>query len=419
MNPFKTLKTIESAKLQNLFTLFATGLLFWISMTSLLPTLPTYIEDIGGTIQDVGLVMGCFAIGLLLSRNWLGILADRRGRKLLILIGTVVVGLAPLGYLFAKSIPVLMILRAFHGISIAAFTTGYSALVVDLSPIKQRGELIGYMSLAVPVGMAIGPALGGFLQQSTGYTPLFLVSATSGFLAFLLANQVKEDTTYPTIYPHKTTANKPNRSFWQLLSSPSLLVPTMILLLIGLLFGTLATFFPLFVRQIDPHFNIGLFYTVAAIASFAVRIFTGRASDLYGRGLFISLSLVCYALSMLLLFWATTPEAFLMAAIFEGSGGGLLIPMILALLSDRSLAHERAQVFAICTSGFDVGIAIAGPILGYLTVAIALGYREMFALAGSLAIVALLLFFTQSNKNISYSFRFALGQEKDFYALEE
>ncbi|NJQ96982.1 MAG: MFS transporter, partial [Hydrococcus sp. CSU_1_8] len=84
----------------------------------------------------------------------------------------------------AQSIYPLMAIRAFHGISIAAFTTGYSALVVDISPLKQRGELIGYMSLAVPIGMAIGPALGGYLQDSIGYTPLFLVSAGLGLLGF-------------------------------------------------------------------------------------------------------------------------------------------------------------------------------------------------------------------------------------------
>lgn len=419
MNPFNNLKTLEPAKLHNLLSLFAAGLLFWISMTSLLPTLPIYVEDIGGTPQQVGLVMGCFAIGLLFSRNWLGILADRRSRKLVILIGTVVVGLAPVGYLFTKSIVILMALRAFHGISIAAFTTGYNALVVDLSPVKQRGELIGYMSMTVPIGMSVGPALGGFLQQSTGYTPLFLVSAASGFLAFLLATQVKEDSNLRKLPIQKSQANHPNHSFWQLLSRPSLLIPTLVLLQIGLLFGTLATFFPLFAREIKPDFNVGLFYTVAAIASFTVRIFTGKASDYYGRGLFITISLVCYGLSMLLLVWATTPEAFLIAAIFEGSGGGILIPMMLALLSDRSLFHERGQVFAICITGFDVGIALSGPILGYLTVAIALSYREMFALAASLGFIALLLFLTQSNKDIPRSLRFALGQEKDLYALKE
>lgn len=416
MNLFNPFKTLEPEKRQNLLILFITGLLFWTSMTSLLPTLPTYIEDVGGTTQQVGLVMGCFAIGLLLSRTWLGWLADYRSRKLVVLIGTVVVTISPVGYLLVQSIPILMILRAFHGISIAAFTTGYSALVVDLSPLKQRGELIGYMSLAVPIGMAVGPALGGLLQESAGYTPLFVVSAASGLLACILASQVKEENRDNLLSAQEDTSPLPNRSFWQLLSSPSLLIPSLILLLIGLVFGALASFLPLFIRAIKIDFNAGLFYTVAAIASFAVRIFVGKASDRYGRGLFITASLVCYALSMVLLTFAQTPLALVVAAIAEGAGGGVLIPMMIALISDRSHDHERGQVYAVCIGGFDVGIAIAGPTLGYL--AASLGYQGMFALSSILALLALLIFLTQSNKNLSHSFLFALGKDKDRYALK-
>ncbi|MGK7874938.1 MAG: MFS transporter [Xenococcaceae cyanobacterium] len=416
MKPVNTFKTLEPDKLQNLLILFTAGLLFWTSLTSMLPTLPAYIQDVGGTTQQVGLVMGCFAIGLLLSRTWLGQLADKRSRKLVVLIGTVVAGIAPIGYLLAQSIHVLMALRAFHGISIAAFTTGYSALVVDLSPVKQRGELIGYMSLAVPTGMAVGPALGGFLQASVSYTPLFLVSASSGFLAFVLASQVREASRQETLHDQKDSQSKPNRSFWQLVRSPSLLVPAVILLLIGLLFGALLAFLPLFIRQLEVDFNAGLFYTAAAIASFSVRIFAGKASDRYGRGLFITGSLVCYGLSMLLLVFAQTPTAFIAAAVAEGAGGGILIPMMLALISDRSYAAERGQVYALCISGFDVGIALAGPVLGSL--AVIFGYRGMFSLTACLALLALLVFLTQSNKNLTHSLRFAIGQEKDVYALD-
>ena len=85
---------------KNLIFLFVAGLFFWISITLLLPTLPTYIQDVGGTTQQVGLVMGCFAIGLLVSRTWLGKIADQRGRKLVVLIGAFVAGTAPLGYIF-------------------------------------------------------------------------------------------------------------------------------------------------------------------------------------------------------------------------------------------------------------------------------------------------------------------------------
>ncbi|MBR8828900.1 MAG: MFS transporter [Gomphosphaeria aponina SAG 52.96 = DSM 107014] len=409
-----TFKALEPAKRQNLLILFITGLFFWTSTTCLLPTLPAYIQDLGATKQQVGLVMGCFAIGLLLSRTWLGWLADHHSRKIVVLIGTVVVGIAPLGYLLADSLPVLMGLRAFHGISIAAFTTGYSALVIDLSPVKQRGELIGYMSLVVPIGMALGPAVGGFLQAEAGYTVLFIVSAICGFMALILASLVKEKTRKKTL--NLTDIPEPTRTFWQLMGNHALQVPALVLFLIGLLFGNLVTFLPLYVEDIQVELNVGLFYTAAAIASFSVRVFAGRASDTIGRGLLITGSLVCYIIAMILLAYAHTPRDFLLAALIEGTGGGILIPMILVLMSDRSYANERGKVSSICIGGFDLGIALAGPILGFL--AEMFSYRGIFSLTAGFATLALLIFLTQSGKNLPHSLRFALGQEKDAYALD-
>lgn len=415
MQVLRLFRELTSDSRKNLSILFGTGLLFWTSITLLLPTLPAYIEDLGGTTQQVGLVMGSFAIGLLLSRTALGYLADRRSRKIVVLIGTLVVAVSPLGYAAIQSIIPLAAVRAFHGISVAAFTTGYSALVVDLSPVRQRGELIGYMTLAVPIGMAIGPAVGGFWAVSMGYGSLFLLSAILGSLAFGLASQLGSGNSLAATRP---ADGEPaiHRSFWQLMQAPSLSVLSLILLLIGLLFGTLVSFLPLFLRESGTDLNAGVFYSAAAIASFSTRIFSGKASDTWGRGLFITLSLVCYGASMLLLTQAHSSSEFLVAAALEGTGGGVLIPMIIALIGDRSYPHERGRVYSVCIGGFDVGIAIAGPILG--TIAIELGYRSMFGVAGGLAGIALMLFLLRSNKTIFHSVEFALGQGRDLHALD-
>lgn len=412
----KIFRSLEPQQRKSLLALFLAGLSFWISLTSLLPTLPAYIEDVGGTKQQVGLVMGSFAIGLLLFRSVLGRLADRRSRKLVVLIGTVVVGIAPLGYLFVESIPLLMVIRAFHGISIAAFTTGYSALVVDQSPPEQKGELIGYMSLVVPVGLAIGPAVGGFLQAGVGYMALFLTSASVGILGLIFATQVgKASREKPA--SHQEAGSPQSSRFWQLLASPRLRVPAMVLLLIGLAFGTISTFLPLFIRAIAIDLNPGLYYSTAAIASFSVRIFVGRASDRYGRGLFITASLFCYVLAMLLLATADSPGAFLVAGLVQGAGGGTLIPIMIALISDRSAENERGKIYSLCIGGFDLGIAIAGPVIG--SFANPLGYRGLFFLAMSLTSLALMVFVTLSSKDLSHSLRFATGREKDIYALKQ
>ena len=352
------LTTLTPAQKKNLAILAISGLLFWTSLTSLLPTLPTYIADIGGSNHQVGLVMGSFAIGLLLFRAQLGRISDQRSRKLVVMIGTFVVGTAPVGYLLVNSIPLLILFRAFHGISIAAFTTGYSTLVVDWSPPEKRGELIGYMSLVVPVGLALGPALGGYLQVSRGYEALFIVSATAGYLGLLFASQITEGEKKNT---NEQSTTEPRReSFWNILLSPRIRTPAMVLFVVGLVFGTLTTFLPLYVRELQIALNPGLYYTTSAIASFAMRIFIGKASDQFGRGVFITMSLTLYTVAMSLLATADTPVEFLIAAIAQGAGGGTLIPMMIALMSDRSQASERGRIYALSIGGFDLGIALAG-----------------------------------------------------------
>lgn len=419
----KIFRTLEPQARKNLFFLFVAGLLFWASLASLLPTLPLYVEDVGGTKQQIGVVIGAFAIGLLLFRPWLGKLSDRRSRKLVLLIGYVVVAMAPLGYLFAKSIPLLFLLRVFHGISIAAYTTGSSALVVDLSPVEKRGEVIGYMSLTNPIGMAIGPAMGTFLQARMGYMPLFLFSFAIGLLGLFVAFQVQEPRLiHPSggklsmDAPTNASSMKPDDDqFWQLLGSPRLRIPTLVMLLTGLVFGALGTFVALYIREAKIDFDAGWFYTAAALSSFCSRFFTGQASDRYGRGLFITVSLVFYSLSMLLLSQAQSPVSFLLAGFLEGVASGTLIPSMIALISDRSQAHERGRVFSLCLGGLDMGIAIAGPVLG--TFAQQIGYQGIFALTCGIALLALLIFITQNSKDLRHSLRFATGRERDIYAL--
>ncbi|MEG3437088.1 MFS transporter [Pannus brasiliensis CCIBt3594] len=415
MNAYKTFRSLDTPTRYQLLILFITALFFWTSITTLLPILPIYIEDLGGTKQQVGIVMGSFAIGLIFSRAWLGYLVDRRSRKLVITIGAFVAATAPLGYLVAPAIPSLMVIRAYHGICVAAFATGYSTLVVDFSPIKQRGEIIGYMSLTAPLGMGIGPALGSVLQKSIDYEGLFLLSAGLGTMALLMNTRIREPSHKERLARQQEESdNTPDRTFWQLFREPALLVPTVIFFLAGTIFGGIASFLPLFIREANLAFSAGAFYSYAAVSGVLGRIVSGGSSDRYGRGLFITASLFSYALSMFLLIRASSPLEITVAAIAEGAGGGILFPMLLALISDRSRSGERGRAYAICIGGFDVGTALAGPLLGVFEI----GYRTMFTVSLGLAGVALFVFFTLSNKSIARSFRFAWGLDKDRYAID-
>ena len=417
----------------NLAVLFAAGLCFWAGLAGLLPTLPLFIETLGGSGQQIGIVMASFAIGLLAARPALSRLADTRGRKVVMVVGLVAVALAPFGYLLVQVLPhlpvpitvlrysftldfsilALIAIRAFHGISIAAFVVAYSALVLDLAPPANRGELLGYMTLVNPIGLALGPALGGFLYEASGFFVAFLAMGILGFIGLLLVLRLEE--------PYRLGSDEESSAqgaavFWGQLWTGRVRIPAMILLLVGLAFGTLSTFVPLYVREAGLALNVGLIYTASASASFISRIVVGRASDLYGRGRFITASLAIYSLAMGLFWLADSAPLFLLAGMIQGFAAGTLIPMIAALMGDRSSPSERGRTFGLTMVGFDIGIALAGPVFG--TIADSLGYRGIFGLSGLMTLVGLGIFVTASSKDLPHSLRFALGRGRDVYAVE-
>ncbi len=425
-----------------------------------LPTLPLYVRHVGGSPAAVGRVIGGFTIGLLLFRPYLAGMADRKGRKPVLLLGIAAVAIAPLGYLLTENLGLLFGVRIFHGISVAGVTLAYSALVADLAPIKVRSEVLSYMSLTTPTGMSLGPALGSTLLDQAGYGPLFLTATTLGLLSFVLALQVKEaarpqtvqaDLASPTSSPHQAEPPGSNGTnpaakggFWHYLKSPAIRIPTLMMLLIGLAFGTLMTFTALYLKEENATITLllpwlqlplngnsfglgfgprelvmngGLFFSAAAMTGFVLRFAAGLMSKRMGMGLLMSLGMGTYGIAMVMLSLARSPETFLAAAIIEGAGFGLLIPMLSVLLANRSEPAQRGRIFGICLLGLDLGGAIAAPLFGQI--ANSLGYRPIFAIGAAMVFLALALFLTRANAGLSESLRFALGQGPDGYALPE
>ncbi len=400
---------------QQVLRLFGASLLFWTSIAILLPTLPIHLEDIGFDQSSIGLITGAFALGLLLTRPSLGKIADIQGRRRVLILGSLVAASAPLGYLVLNQIWPLFLLRAYHGLSIAAFTTAFSALVVDIAPPQQRGQLIGYMSLANPVGVALGPAIGGFFIDSNGnnnFLAIFLLSAGLGFGSLLLALGIQEQSREGFAGQDQSSAFD---AVWQTMTTKQLLVPTVVLLLVGFPFGALHTFVPLYIKSSAVALNPGWFYTAAALSSFSARLFLGRATDRYGRGIFIAGSLLLYALSMTLLATSHSAVQFLLAGILEGLSFGTLMPTIVALLTDRCPIDRRGRVITISIAGLDLGIAIAAPVFGLIAPQI--GYAGIFGLGAGMSLLALILFGGWANPNMSSSIGFATGKQDDKFVV--
>jgi MFS family permease len=121
-----------------------------------------------------------------------GDLADRIGRRPLVLLGTAIFALAPLGSLAIGTVPGLLLLREFHGTGMGFGPTAATVIATDLTAPGRRGAAMGAHGLSSAVALAVGPYLGAELVRGAGFSVTFLVATAIEIAALALASMLAE-----------------------------------------------------------------------------------------------------------------------------------------------------------------------------------------------------------------------------------
>jgi len=132
----------------------------WMGATLGLPLLPLFLERRGGTPSIIGLVMASFFVAGVLTQFGMGHLADRFGRRKLLMISLVTYGLASMTYLFPVAAPWLALTRAVQGAGAGAIEVTSLSAVASLFPEAERGRAVSRIFAAQLFGLAIGPVVG-------------------------------------------------------------------------------------------------------------------------------------------------------------------------------------------------------------------------------------------------------------------
>lgn len=151
------------------------------------PLLPLYAETLGASGFEVGLVFSSFAITRALTMTPLGNLSDFWGRKIFIVLGTLLFSLVSILYVFAVNVYQLILFRIFHGFASALVIPAAMAYVADLFPESRRGEAMGVFNMAFFAGIGFGPLIGGVLAEKAGFYWPFYVCSFVAFIGFLLS----------------------------------------------------------------------------------------------------------------------------------------------------------------------------------------------------------------------------------------
>lgn len=342
---------------------------YFVSLGTLLTTLPKYVkEELQGGGVAIGVVVGVFSISAAVLRPWAGRLGDRRGRRVLVVGGCLIMAGSVAAYALTDNLGVLIALRAVSGIGEAAVFVGAATAVQDLAPPDRRGEAASFFSVALYAGLAIGPILGDRVVAAHGYKTMWLVSGGLSALAAVVGLKTPVGT---------TTEHRPATFL-----NHAALRPGLILFLGVMPFTAFTGFLAVYGERIGLS-QVGPVFASYAGGVLLIRIFGARLPDRLGWSTASAIALGAATVAGLVFaLWASVIGVYV-AAFALSVGQSLLYPALFTAVIDNAPDEERSHAVGTFSVFFDLAGGLGAPLLG--AVVSLSSERGAFAVAAALS----------------------------------
>ena len=344
-----------------------------------LPTIPLFVEKLGGNDQLIGIVVGIFTFSALLLRPYAGHMLETKGRRFVYLTGLAIFVLSVGSFGFVNSLIFLFVFRIVQGFGWGFSTTASGTIATDLIPAKRRGEGMGYFGLSGNIALAFGPTLGLALAGVISFKLLFLICALLGLTALVLSSRISYKQAEKQSVPLKR---------WDIYEK-SALRPSFLLFFITVTFGGIASFLPIYSAQKGIS-GIHWYFLLFAIALMISRTFAGRLYDQRGHQAVFLPGAVLILAAMFLLAWLPNSLIMYIAAILYGLGFGSVQPALQAWSVKEAPANRRGMANATFFSFFDLGVGIGAMVFGQI--AHLFGYSSIYMTAAGSVGISILLY---------------------------
>jgi MFS family permease len=343
--------------------------------------LPVAVRFVDGPLDadavGVGVAIGAFSIAALALRPVVGWSSDRFGRRPNLFIGAGLTIAALLAHLLVDSLGTFIAVRALYGVGEAFFFVAGLAAFSDLSPPDRRGEAINLGSLALYLGLAIGPFIGEAALGALDYAGVWLLAAGSATVAAGLCLLV------PETAPSRTRAADGQRRPRARLVHPAGVLPGLLILCGTWGMAGFFAFVPLHAT------NVGLDGAGSALGMYALivvvlRIVFAKAPDRLGAARLSGGALVVTAVGLTVIGLAPTGAGLLVGTAIFAVGVAFVFPALLSLAVARVDESERGSVVGTSSAFLDLSFGLAPASLG--VVAAAAGYPAVFLVGAGVAL---------------------------------
>ncbi len=356
-----------------------------LQMTSygmIFPLFARKIGDFGDSVEVLALSVMAYSLAAVIAAPFMGLLADRFGRRPLILGSFAVFAAAFAGYYLAATSLVFIIVRGVAGALTAGLGPATMGLVADIAPRDERARWIGIIGGGTSAGFIVGPVVGGLLYDRWGYGPPFLASIGIALVTLLVAflaipeTHTSEKRRRAVLHQKRAARLVPEEkgtsvSFMASLPHPLLAFGTLLFVNLSMVF---AWFFidpqlPFYVFD-ELEWSTSQFGAVISCYGWATLIGSltlSRSSDRFGRKPILIVGLALHSAQYAGLMVADAFWVIIAAFIIAGLGEALVNPALSAAYLDITPEEHRSRAMGIKTAVGSLGSLLAPALVTIVT----------------------------------------------------
>ena len=336
--------------LSKLWVLMVTAFVDMIGFALIVPLLPFYATSFGADAFTVGLLMGIFAFGQMLTSPYWGRLSDRIGRKPVMIASQLISATAFVVFAFADSVTLLLICRFLQGVG-GGSLGAVSAYVSDAVGPSERAKALGWITACTSAGVMVGPAIGSLTVGYSKAAPGLIAAAfclANMLFTFLWLQEAKARPTTPRVKPRPKIAGQVK----EVLLRPGVTVNGLIWIYTAgmMAFMSMTGIMALYLEfrfQITEQ-SIGWFYVAVGFVSMLMRgMLLGRVVHWLGEVRTLRLGAATLGFGLAGIPFATTPITFAIIMLLVPTGTAMLFPCTTSLVTRYADPDEVGQTVGV------------------------------------------------------------------------
>ncbi|MSR84815.1 MAG: MFS transporter [Candidatus Latescibacteria bacterium] len=354
---------------RNFYTLWVAELMAIIGFHAIQPFLPYYIQefevkDLGETLIWAGHMGTAAGLAMAISSPFWGALADRLGRKPMVVRSMIGGGLTVIAMAYVTSVEQLLVVRILQG-TLAGTVTACMTLVSTTTPSPHLSFALGLMQGAFMLGASVGPLIGGPFIDRFGYHPCLIVAGLLVVLAGIAVQLwVKED------FQRQPKIGAPSsvwKDAWRLLEIQPFFIMLVSLTLIQFIFGFIMPVVPLFIQELAHTDDVlslaGLIFSVGGLVGALSSVLSSRWCEHWGAKQTLVWGLLASAVFYLAQGLSTSVAMLAVLMVCSGLATGAIRPVANTLIARVVPESDRGKAYGVMSSASSLGWSL-GPVMG-------------------------------------------------------